>query len=30
MAPLEGVIANAAAGELASGLERLRDAVEGG
>jgi uncharacterized protein YndB with AHSA1/START domain len=30
MAPLEGVIANAAASELASGLERLRDAVEGG
>ena len=30
MAPLEGVIANAAGGELASGLERLRDAVEGG
>jgi uncharacterized protein YndB with AHSA1/START domain len=30
MAPLEGMIANAAAGELASGLERLRDAVEGG
>jgi hypothetical protein len=30
MAPLEGVIANAAAGELASGLERLRAAVEGG
>lgn len=30
MAALEGVIANAAAGELASGLERLRDAVEGG
>jgi uncharacterized protein YndB with AHSA1/START domain len=29
MAPLEGVIANAAAAELASGLERLRDAVEG-
>jgi uncharacterized protein YndB with AHSA1/START domain len=28
MAPLEGMIANAAAGELASGLERLRDAVE--
>lgn len=30
MAPLEGVIANAAAGELATGLERLRDAIEGG
>lgn len=30
MAPLEGVIANAAGAELASGLERLRDAVEGG
>ena len=30
MAPLEGVIANAAGGELAAGLERLRDAVEGG
>jgi uncharacterized protein YndB with AHSA1/START domain len=30
MAPLEGIIANAAAGELASGLERLRDAIEGG
>jgi len=30
MAPLEGVIANAAGGELASGLERLRDAVEAG
>jgi uncharacterized protein YndB with AHSA1/START domain len=30
MAPLEGVIANAAAGELASGLERLREAVEAG
>ena len=30
MAPLEGMIANAAGGELASGLERLRDAVEGG
>jgi len=29
MAPLEGVIANAAGSELASGLERLRDAVEG-
>ena len=29
MAPLEGVIANAAGGELATGLERLRDAVEG-
>ena len=29
MAPLEGVIANAAGGELAAGLERLRDAVEG-
>ena len=29
MAPLEGMIANAAGGELASGLERLRDAVEG-
>jgi uncharacterized protein YndB with AHSA1/START domain len=30
MAPLEGMIANAAAGELATGLERLRDAVEAG
>jgi uncharacterized protein YndB with AHSA1/START domain len=30
MAPLEGIIANAAASELASGLERLRDAIEGG
>ena len=30
MAALEGVIANAAAGELASGLERLREAVEAG
>ena len=30
MAPLEGMIAGAAAGELASGLERLRDAVEAG
>jgi uncharacterized protein YndB with AHSA1/START domain len=30
MAPLEGMIANAAGGELAAGLERLRDAVEGG
>ena len=30
MAPLEGVIANAAGSELASGLERLRDAVEAG
>jgi len=30
MAPLEGMIAGAAASELASGLERLRDAVEAG
>ncbi|HEX5579422.1 MAG TPA: SRPBCC family protein [Candidatus Limnocylindria bacterium] len=30
MAPLESMIANAAASELASGLERLRDAVEAG
>ena len=30
MAALEGVIANAAAGELTSGLERLREAVEAG
>ena len=30
MAPLEGVIANAAGGELVAGLERLRDAVEAG
>jgi uncharacterized protein YndB with AHSA1/START domain len=28
MKPLEGVIANTAAGELATGLERLRDAIE--
>ena len=30
MAPLEGMIAGAAASELASGLERLRDALEAG
>lgn len=29
MAALEGVIASTAAGELATGLERLRDAIEG-